>query len=635
MSHRYFQGDLKLPQATRLEHLGTGRGRCSMFLSSTAAVLGSVLGSVLLSGCGDSSAPVTDAAPEQPAASKKLFSIDTTSRTSDTAANASPKTAAKPSAAQLATQFENVAASQGLDFVYQTGAEGKSLMVETMGGGCGALDYDADGEWDLYFCQGGDPAAPPDDSSQPRDGLYRKRSANGFMDVAKQALPKVDFTYGQGVAIGDYDGDGFDDVYVTNVGPNQLYRNMGDGTFMDVSADSGVVESSWSSSAAFADLTGDGQLDLYVCNYVVYDPRNPIDCRNDKGENRICHPREMEPVADACYINLGDGRFRNEAAQRGLVGEGGKGLGVAIADFSGDGLPDVYVANDTTANFYFVNQGEGKFVESAMLLGCAMNRTGAYQASMGLGIGDFNQDGNLDIYSSHFYDDSNTLYENLGLAGFQDVTAKLGLHQATLEKLGFGAVMEDFNSDGWQEIFVTNGHIENYPDNALHQMTPQLFAYDGNQFVETSSLAGEFFREKYVGRGVCRGDFDQDGDIDIVVVHQDENVGLLENKTRQGGELTQDHSYINFLLRGHDGNRRGIGCKVIVKTTERALVRQVISGGSYASSGQPMLTFGLGSVTQNVGVRVIWPGGGEQEFVGLSPNQTVVIDQKFGIVTAE
>ncbi|MFH1921658.1 MAG: VCBS repeat-containing protein [Planctomycetota bacterium] len=406
-----------------------------------------------------------------------------------------PESALPESVARCAP-FRDVHEEAGLEHVYLNGERGQCLMVETIGAGAGWLDYDADGHWDLYLTQGGDPTVDAD-ATQPHDALFRNLGDGTFQDVTAQAAI-AEFRYSQAVAVGDYDNDGFDDVYVTNVGRNTLYHNQGDGTFLDVTESAGVGDERWSASAAWADLDLDGDLDLYVCNYCVYDPKHPMDCRNDQGEHRVCHPRNVEPWPDECYINRGDGTFSAEAAERGLFGDGNRALGVAVADFNNDGLPDIYVTNDTTANFLFVNQGDGMFQEMGTFLGCAVDRNGGFQASMGVAVNDFDHNGCLDLYVTHFYRESNTLYRNYGEGGFQDETGLLGLHSPTLLRLAFGTVMADFNLDGRQELFVTTGHIENFPGNPLHRMSPQIFAFDGNRWSEGSEEAGEFFQRKYV-----------------------------------------------------------------------------------------------------------------------------------------
>jgi hypothetical protein len=517
-------------------------------------------------------------------------------------------------------QFVDVAEKLGMDFTYDSGARGRSLMVETMGGAPAVLDYDNDGRIDIFVCQGGDPSAEPSDAQQPKDVLFRQIDPTRFIQVQNSLGLANTYRYSMGVAVGDYDDDGFDDLYITNYGDNQLLRNLGDGTFEEVTQFAGVSDKRWSCAGAFADLNGDALLDLYVSNYVDYDVRQPKDCRNQEGKYRMCHPRELPAVEDECFFNRGDGTFAAESKTRGLVGEDGKGLGVAIADFDKNGSMDIYVANDTTANFYFVNSGDGKFQERAKVLGCAMDRTGAFQASMGLGIGDYNRDGLLDIYSTHFYDESNTLYKNLGPAGFQDVTGIVGLHDVTLPRLGFGTCIEDFDQDGVVDIFVANGHIENNPENKYHKMEPQLFTYGGRRFVDESAFAGEYFQSKVVGRGVCTADFDGDGDLDMFVVHQDSPMALLRNDSQRG-------SWLNIECRGRQSNRRGIGCWVKVDVNGQKWEQQLYAGGSYASYRQPILAFGLGNLTGNAKVEIRWPSGRQQIIEAVGLNQRLVVEE--------
>ena len=512
------------------------------------------------------------------------------------------------------SRFEDVARQAGVHFVYENGEAGRSLMVEAIGGGAGWLDFDRDGNWDLYVVQGGDPTVA-ERSGQPGDQLFRNNPRASFVDITAPAGIEQR-GYGQGVAIGDYDNDGFDDVYITNVGPNVLLRNMGDGSFLDVTETAGVAAGQWSSSAAWADLDADGDLDLYVCNYLAYDPLDPVDCRNAKGEPRICHPRDIEPVPDVCYLNQGDGRFREAAAELGLVGPGNKALGVAIADFTGDARPDVYVANDTEANFLFVSQPEGQFVESALSLGCAVDRNGHTQASMGIAAGDYDDDGFDDIYVTHFYDESNTLYHSLGPLGFEDATGLTGLHGPTLPRLGFGAVMADFNADGYAELLIANGHIENYPGNPLLQLQPQLFCWTGEKWHDGSKDAGDFFGQKQVGRGVATADFDNDGDLDAVVVHQNTPLALLENQASGNHWLTVE-------CVGTVSNRRGIGCRIVAETDGRRLVQQLRGGTSYASSHQPRAWFGLAGDAGPCRVVIAWPSGVKQQFLDVTVDQVL------------
>lgn len=516
--------------------------------------------------------------------------------------------------------FTDVATSLGIDFVYQSGAVGQSLMVETMGGAPGAIDYDNDGRVDIFICQGGKPTASPTDATQPKDAMFRQVEKNRFVNVQVQLGLPENYRYSMGVSVADYNDDGFDDIYITNYDENQLLRNLGDGTFEDVTQAAGVSDKRWSCAAAFADLDGDMLLDLYVSNYVDYDVHHPKDCRNPQGKHRMCHPRDLLAVEDECFFNRGDGTFSAESKTRGLVGEDGKGLGVAIADFDNNGSMDIYVANDTTANFYFVNDGKGKFKESAKILGCAMDRTGAFQASMGLGVGDYNRDGRLDIYSTHFYDESNTLYKNLGKAGFQDVTGIVGLHDVTLPFLAFGTTIEDFDQNGNADIFVVNGHIENNPENQYHKMQPQLFTFTGKRFADESAFAGDYFKAKVVGRGVCTADIDADGDLDLIVVNQDSPTAVLKNDSKRG-------AWLNFEFRGRQSNRRGIGTWVAVEVDGQKWEQQLYAGGSYASYRQPILSFGFGNVTGKAKVEVRWPSGRKQTLENLDLDQLVVLEE--------
>ncbi|MCO6457543.1 MAG: CRTAC1 family protein [Pirellulaceae bacterium] len=512
-------------------------------------------------------------------------------------------------------QLRDVHQAAGIDFVYLNGQSDQALMVESIGGGAGWLDYDGDGRLDLLLCQGGDPTAT-DLASAPVDQLYRNQGQGTFAPVTSPAR-LVEPQYSQGVAIGDFDNDGFDDIYVTNVGRNSLFQNQGDGTFVELSATAGVDDPRWSSSAAWADLDQDGDLDLYVANYCDYDPRQPIECRDRQGKLRICHPRDVPPAADECYVNQGDGTFLASAQRLGLYGPGNRALGVAVADFTGDGLPDIYVANDTTENFLFVNEGGGQsFRESATLLGCAVDHRGHRQASMGLAVGDFDDNGFLDIYSTHYYEESNTLYRNLGPRGFEDVTGIMGLHNPTYALLGFGTVLADLNQDGHDELFVTNGHID--PLEKVYAMRPQLFTLRGDQWAECGSLSGPIFEQPLVGRGVAAGDYDDDGDLDLAVVHQNQPAALLRNESRRG-------HWLKLRLIGTTSNRRCVGAHVTVRGQDRQRVQQLCGGTSFASSHEPALIFGLGANADPVSLTVTWPSGRAQTLDNVAVDQAVLL----------
>lgn len=598
--------------------------------SQQVFVLGLLLG--LCSGCNESVRVGGDSGPTSPPKSTQIESSQAGDPSSKMVQSESPPKPAtlssgnlnlpapsKKAVRQLTTfpYFVDVADAVGVEFTYGNGATGKVLMVEATGGGAGWIDFDGDGLLDLYLCQGGDPAAEVREK-EPIDQLFRQVERGRFVAVSEQAVIFERF-YSQGVAIADFDDDGFDDVYITNVGADTLYQNQGDGTFMDVTLTAGVSNPLWSSSAAWGDLDHDGDLDLYVCNYVDYDPYHPIPCgTGDKPGT--CHPEKMDAVPDECYFNQGDGTFTAESQSRGLFGPLNKALGVVIADMNNDGLRDVYVANDTTPNFLFINQGQGQFVESATQLGCAVSRDGLPQASMGVAFGDFDQNGWLDLYCTHFTQESNTLYKNLGASGFQDVTGIVGLHAPTLKYLGFGTIMTDFNQDGHEDIFVTNGHIDDWrATGKLWQMEPQIFSYEGPRFVEWGTKSGEFFSRAVIGRAVARGDFDDDGDWDLAVVHQNTPTAILRNDSERGHWLK-----LRFIAAS---NRRGWGTRVRLRQGDRTLMQELAGGSSYAASHEAALIFGLGEHQEPAQLEIRWPDGQLQVIPDVTVNQSLVLRQ--------
>lgn len=534
-----------------------------------------------------------------------------------TAPRSVPDTAAasRPAARSIGVpQFVDRHTDWQLDFEYDTGATGKALMVESTGGGGGWIDYDRDGWPDLFFVQGGDPLATVPHSAGDR--LCRNIQGQRFLDVTESARPP-DGGYGQGLAVGDFDGDGFDDLLITNVGPDVLLRNQGDGTFQDVTAAAGVGDPRWGSSAAWCDLDDDGDLDLFVCNYLKYDVAHPVACRREDGTPAVCHPESIDPDESECYENLGNGRFQSVTDKWGLRAPNNKALGVAIADFNGDDQPDVFVANDLCANHLFIRVAPGQFEERAVALGCALNALGQYQANMGIACQDYDNNGFLDLYVTHFTHDSNTLYANLGAVGFRDVTRFEGLHGPTLDLLGFGTVMADFDSDGGMDVFVANGHIDDWSHkNEAWKMRSQLFSYNGVEWVEHLSAAGPFFKEERLGRAVSSADVDRDGDMDLLVVFQDAPAALLINESLPG-------AWLQVELQGSGANRNGVGAKVTVEQGAKKWVQQSVAGTSYCSAHEPVLSFGLGASTEPCKVTVQWP-----PLPGRSESQTTSVNRR-------
>ena len=515
-------------------------------------------------------------------------------------------------------RFQDVHRQAGLHHVYLNGERGRCLLFETTGGGAGWLDYDGDGLWDLYLNQGGDATAGPE-APQPSDRLFRNRGDGTFEDVTEQAGIR-EFGYSQGVAIGDYDNDGYDDIYVTNLGRNTLWHNRGDGTFAEVTEVAGVGDNRWSTSAAWADLDGDGLLDLYVANYCVDDPHRPMECKSRKGTPSVCHPGNVPAWPDEVYFNRGDGSFSAEFSRRGFADPDGRGLGVAVADFNNDGLADVFVSNDTTANYLFINQGGGRFEDQALLLGCATDAAGSTMANMGIAVYDFDHNGWLDVYVTHFRDEADALYRNYGPGGFQDESALAGIRSLTMEHLSFGVVMADFNQDGLPELICASGHIENAPDYPYYRMTPLFFVYDGQRWHECGAQVSDYFGRKYVGRAVATADYDEDGDLDLVVVHENDPAALLRNDSARG-------HWLKFRFLGRQSNRRGIGARVVVRAGQRQYMQELCGGTSYAATHQPALVFGLGAWKGPCEVTVRWPSGRVQQFETPKVDQAWVLDE--------
>ena len=521
----------------------------------------------------------------------------------------------QPSHSVESPHFQETATEAGIDFVFDTGA-GHRMMIEGTGGGAGWLDYDCDGHWDLYLVQAGATVSPG--PRQPSDKLFRNLSDGTFADVTESA-GVTELKYGQGVCVGDFDADGFDDLFVTNVGGDVLFRNRGDGTFEDVSLSLATFALGWSTSAAWVDIDLDGDLDLYVCRYCDFDPAHPTPCRNSQGVVAMCQPKQVPPIPDLLFVNQGDGRFLEQAHERGLFGPDNRALGVAAADFDGDGWPDLFVGNDASPNFMFLNQRNGQFRESAVLLGCGLMLNGQAQASMGIAVGDYDRNGSLDLFVTNFEGEGDTLYRNEAPNGFQEVGGQLGLAGPTLPMLGWGAVMADFNQDGHEDLFIANGHI----DDGRHvggdlEQRPQLFSFDGRRWIDTSEKSGDFFQQARLGRGVAACDYDDDGDLDLVVVHQNSPTALLRN------DSIRQH-WLKIELSGRKVNRRGIGARVIVQMGDRTLMQELVGGTSYCSSSQPCLCFGLGSWDQPVSVEIRWPGGRRQTIENVAIDRRLLV----------
>lgn len=538
---------------------------------------------------------------------------DVSQGTADTAATATPAGTFESPIPGL--RFSEESAARGLEFQYQTGARGQALMVESIGGGAGWLDLDHDDLPDVLFVQGGSPL--DEDSQRPPDVLMRQSPGGQFVSVAESA-GLDDRQYSQGTAIADYDNDGFDDILITNLGQNVLYHNAGDGTFERVADAFSEMPDRWSSSAAWGDLDLDGCLDLYICNYLQYDVHNPAPCFRDSLP-ALCHPRQLEPWPDECWRNRGDGSFERVTDSWGLKGPGNKALGVAILDLTGDARPDIYVANDTTANFLFVRDGfSGEFVDEALRRGAAVSGTGDPQASMGVAVGDYDGNGLPDLLLSHFSGESNTLYRNDGAAGMLDVSAVTGMRELSYPKLGFGIVLQDFNQDGRMDCLIANGHIdERATEFDGYRQLPQLLSFDGSRWRDCGA-ASEWFSQRLVGRGIALGDVEGDGDVDAIVVNQNSEAALLVNASERG-------NWLQLRFVGTNSNRQGTGCIATVRAGDRVLRQELPGGTSFASSHQALLNFGLGDWAEPVEVEIQWPSGVAQSIGPVLPGQILRI----------
>ena len=524
-----------------------------------------------------------------------------------------------------AAVFTAVEESAGLDFKHVRGFTGEWYMMETLGSGCGFLDYDNDGWIDVYFVQSGpvpfDPRGPDRRSPAVANQLFRNQGDGTFRDVTA-ASGLGDEGFGMGTCFGDVDNDGWIDVMVTNFGRNRLYRNLGageDGTvsFEDVTARAGVGDERWGTGCAFADYDADGDLDLFVVNYVDYSVEIHKPCgRAD--DLSYCPPDAYGGVSDILYRNRGDGTFEDVSRATGILDddpEQGKGLGVVWSDLDNDGDVDAYVANDLTPNFLFRNRGDGSFEEAAVLTGSAFNQAGIAEAGMGVDAGDFDGDGFFDLFVTHFSFETNTLYRNQGGVLLEDWTERAGLGYPSTLKVGFGTGFFDYDNDGDLDLFVANGHIRdnvaNYNSTESYLQADQLFENLGTgRFADVSDASGPYFASKSVGRGTAFGDYDNDGDVDILVSNNDRKAVLLRN------DAGNRRPWVMLRLLTGPGGRDAVGARVTLEAGGRSQVREVKAGSSYLSQNDPRLHFGLGEQPRVDRLTVRWPNGVIQEVDG-------------------
>ena len=512
--------------------------------------------------------------------------------------------------------FEDRARAAGIEFRYFSGAaspgEGK-LIYQNLGGGVAAIDFDGDLWPDLYFAQG---APHPNDFEDHgyRDRMYRNRGNGRFDDVTLNT-GLGDLRHTLGVAAGDIDNDGFPDLYLANAGSNRLYRNNGDGTFGDITAAAGISGRFCTASCLIADLNGDAWPDLFDVNYVAEPKVYELTCEKE-GKVRSCDPALFAAEHDRLLLSLGDGRFEDVSSESGIRVPNGKGLGIVAADLTASGRLDMFVANDGTGNFLFMNEasergGRPAFREEALAAGVALSENGNVQASMGVAIDDADGDGLLDLFVTNFYEESSAFYRQMTAGVFEDARRRFGLREPSLFQLGFGTQFIDGELDGYPDLIVTNGHIDDYRDTGRpFRMRPQYFRnVAGRRFEELKADSlGPFFGGEYLGRGLARLDWNRDGREDIVISHLDVPAALLTNTTSHRGH------FLVLTLVGTESARDAIGTSVRCTAAGHTRYRQLTAGDGYMASNERRLVFGLGDQSEVDELSIRWPTGREQTY---------------------
>jgi len=525
-------------------------------------------------------------------------------------------------------QFSDVTQTVKIQFKQENSATSNKYLVETMGGGVALLDYDNDGRLDIFFTNGAKIDDPmPDgklpDKSDPKfsNRLYHQSSNGTFTDVTEKAgltgIPQNH--YDMGVAVGDYDNDGFEDMYVTGFGGNTLYHNNGDATFTDVTKKAGVAASGWNTSAGFLDYDNDGKLDLFVTRYVDWTFKTNRYCGEEKpGYRAYCHPDNYEGVTSILYHNDGNGTFTDVSEKAGIAKSIGKGLGVSFADYDGDGFTDIFVANDSVQCFLFHNNGNGTFSEVGLFKGVGYNEDGKTFAGMGTDFSDYDNDGLPDVIVTDLSNERYMLFRNNGDGSFRDVTNQSGVGGATLAFAGWSTRFFDYDNDGWKDLFVAQSHvmdtIEKTAPNLRYMQPPLLLRNQAGHFSRVSP--GEAFRKEWAGRGAAFGDLDNDGDVDVVVSNAGQYAYVLRN---DGGNRNQ---WLGIATIGTKSNRDGIGARVkVVSASGLTQYFTVNTAVGYLSASDKRLIVGLGSDATAKLVEIRWPSGTIQRLENVKAGQ--------------
>jgi hypothetical protein len=527
--------------------------------------------------------------------------------------------------------FSDVTRKAGIDFQHVGGSRNKKVLVEQMSGGAAFFDYDQDGLLDTYLVNGttadryNKTSGLPGNS--PSSRLFRNKGDGTFEDATEKA-GVGNTAWGMGVCVGDYNNDGYPDLYVTNYGPNVLYRNNANGTFTDATKEARVGNSQWGTGCAFGDYDEDGFLDLYVANYAEVDlDAPPIPCHYYEGMEAACSPKGLPGQNDVLYHNLGNGVFE-DVTQKAGIRDNYYGFGVTFADFNNDGLPDIFVADDITPNLLYINKGDGTFREVGSQSGAAYSIDGIAQAGMGVAVGDYDNDGWLDIFVTHFSGDYSTLYRNDGKGFFSDVTVKAGLAQATIPFVSWGTGFFDLDNDGFQDLFQANGHVVPLVEN----VSPGLSYAERSQFFK--NIKGRSFREilspwcegtklEKVSRGTAFGDYDNDGDVDMLANNMDDQPTLLRN---EGGN--RNH-FLEVRALTRKGHRDAIGARITVRAGDQTQVREILSGSSFLSQNDFRAHFGLGA-ENTADLEVRWPGGEKELWEKVKSNSSITVREGEG-----
>lgn len=525
----------------------------------------------------------------------------------------------------VGVQFVDVTQEAGIYWKHIDGRSGQKYFMETLGSGAAFFDYDTDADADLYFVNGAPlPGYVAEEIATNR--LYENNGDGTFTDVTEIA-GVGDTGYGHGCAVGDYNNDGQLDLYVTNYGINRLYRNNGDGTFTDVAEAAGVTEPRWSTSCAFADYDRDGNLDLYVVNYIVFDiAENPWCGLKEKGIRAYCEPDNFPAQSDTLFRNNGDGTFTDVTKSAGIYNTTGKGLGVVWGDYDNDGALDIYIANDSTENLFYRNNSDGTFEEVGFMVGVALSEDGAPENGMGTAFGDWNNDGWFDLTVTNYAQQTNTLYHNDKDGFFTDATTTTKTAQITYPYLGWATAFIDYDNDGYQDLFVANGHLHDnlaqIGQEGTYGQRNLLFRNSrDNTFIESSENLGAGMKLEDVSRGATFADYDLDGDIDIVITNSNAPPRLLRN---DGGNRK---NWLQIRLLATSGSTDAIGTRVEVTTGKLTQTREVKSGDGYLSQRDLTLHFGIGNYESVDNITLRWQSGVEQRIKDVAANQLLTLEE--------